>query len=325
MTKNKNTVSPQFLKVLTKKLNEGLVLTEREKAYANKNELLCASQLNENKPKYSYLSDRVTGVKEFFIEGIKYYRIVAVQNFDASIYEYRFNKRMNSIEKRKVKGTGKIIAGTLGGYVDSDKALSQTGKCWIYDAARVSCGATVTGDAMLFDNAYLIGNVRVTDTSILGANTFIDATDAFDTIDGKRVNATVVIDGSSRLFGGVKIYGNVSLTSCNFCGNIRFDTTPHNILRDEAKTIKDDNDDLVYINKDKLEFYECPKKIDFYEAAHFKDQLMRDKIYDAKDLFDRDISLQGMVLRNNNVIPIEYRTSGDFQATFVKKQCCRDR
>ena len=68
---------------------------------------------------------------------------------------------------------GCISKGELGGYIQSEQCLSQSGDAWVYgnarvsgnawvcDNARVSGNAWVYGDAQVYGNARVSGNARV--------------------------------------------------------------------------------------------------------------------------------------------------------------------
>jgi hypothetical protein len=71
------------------------------------------------------------------IAGIKLFRIKALKSFSI------FNK------------------GELGGYIESEKNLSQDGNAWVYGDARVSGDAWVSGDARVSGDAWVYGDARV--------------------------------------------------------------------------------------------------------------------------------------------------------------------
>ena len=50
---------------------------------------------------------------------------------------------------------GDVTIGDIGGYIEKEKNLSQTGEAWVYDNARVY------GDAEVFDNARVYGEAQV--------------------------------------------------------------------------------------------------------------------------------------------------------------------
>ena len=68
----------------------------------------------------------------------------------------RFGRTLHRIEA--LKDFGDVKAGDKGGYVESEKNLSQSGNCWLYGNATVFGNATVCGDAKVFGNAKVYGN-----------------------------------------------------------------------------------------------------------------------------------------------------------------------
>lgn len=50
---------------------------------------------------------------------------------------------------RALKDFSDVKKGDLGGYVESEYNLSQTGNCWIYDDSIVGLGARIIDNAML--------------------------------------------------------------------------------------------------------------------------------------------------------------------------------
>ena len=56
---------------------------------------------------------------------------------------------------------GNVNAGDLGGWIEKEENLSQSGNAWVYGDARVSGNAWVYGDARVSGNAEVSGNARV--------------------------------------------------------------------------------------------------------------------------------------------------------------------
>ncbi|THA03191.1 polymer-forming cytoskeletal protein, partial [Rodentibacter pneumotropicus] len=75
--------------------------------------------------KYELLKD---DTKEYF--GITLYRIRALISF------------------------GAIVAGELGGYIEAEKNLAQSGDAWVFGDALVSGDAWVSGNANVYGNAW---------------------------------------------------------------------------------------------------------------------------------------------------------------------------
>lgn len=59
---------------------------------------------------------------------------------------------------KALKDFGNVKKGELGGYVESERNLSQEGNCWVCDNARVYSNAKVFGNAEVCGNAEVFGN-----------------------------------------------------------------------------------------------------------------------------------------------------------------------
>ena len=75
-----------------------------------------------------------------------------------------------------------IAAGELGGWIESEKNLEQSGNAWVYGDAQVYGDARVYGDAQVYSNARVYGNAQV------------------------YSNAQVY--GDARVYGDAQVYGN---------------------------------------------------------------------------------------------------------------------
>lgn len=54
------------------------------------------------------------------------------------------------------KDFGNVKSGELGGYIESEKNLSQVGDCWVCDSACVCGNACVYGSACVYGNARVV-------------------------------------------------------------------------------------------------------------------------------------------------------------------------
>lgn len=66
---------------------------------------------------------------------------------------------------RALKNFGDVKKGDIGGWVESEKNLSQKGLCWIYDDAKVCAKARVSENARVMDLAVVDSNARVHGTA----------------------------------------------------------------------------------------------------------------------------------------------------------------
>jgi hypothetical protein len=73
-------------------------------------------------------------------------------------------KVINGVELHRIKALksfGNVEKGELGGWVESEKNLSQYGNAWVGEDAMVSDNATVCGNAIVYGNAKVGGNAWV--------------------------------------------------------------------------------------------------------------------------------------------------------------------
>jgi len=70
---------------------------------------------------------------------------------------------------RALVSFGAVVAGALGGYIESEKCLSHSGKAWVYGNALVFGNALVYGDAQVSGDARVYGNAWVSgDAQVYG-------------------------------------------------------------------------------------------------------------------------------------------------------------
>jgi len=98
---------------------------------------------------------------------------------------------------RALKDFSDVKAGDLGGFVQSEKNLSQTGNCWIYDNARVYDDAYVYNHAKIMDVAWVYGNAEVYDQATV--------------INTARVYGNARIYGKAEISGECSIYENAQI------------------------------------------------------------------------------------------------------------------
>ena len=69
-----------------------------------------------------------------------------------------------------VTAFGTIAVGDVGGWVESDKNLDQSGNAWVYGDAWVYGNAKVYGDAKVSGNAWVSGNAEVSGNAKVSGN-----------------------------------------------------------------------------------------------------------------------------------------------------------
>ena len=89
----------------------------------------------------------------------------------------------------------------LGGWVESEKNLSQEGDCWIDDNAMVFENARVEGDAVVYENAYIHGNTVIKDKAEVCGETELCSNIV---INGRAfLDDTIIVDDYTRLHNDI--------------------------------------------------------------------------------------------------------------------------
>lgn len=104
---------------------------------------------------------------------------------------------------RALKDFGVVKKGDLGGYVEKESNLSQTGDAWIYDDAKVMDNAVVKNDATLHHNAEIYDNAIVSGSASVNENATLR--------DKATVSDKAILYGNVILVDGTKIYGKARL------------------------------------------------------------------------------------------------------------------
>ena len=97
-------------------------------------------------------------------------------------------KALVNIERYGVK------AGDLGGWVEKEDNLSQSGNAWVSSNAKVSGDAVVSGDAWVSGDAKVSGNAKVSGDAKVSGNA--------------KVSGDAVVYGNAEVSGGAKVSGD---------------------------------------------------------------------------------------------------------------------
>lgn len=106
-------------------------------------------------------------------------------------------KVINGVELHRIKALksfGNIKAGDIGGWIESEKNLSQDGNAWVRGNATIYENATIYGNAWVGENATVGGNGKVGDNAMVGG---------YATVGEKAT-----VGGNARVSGHAAIYGN---------------------------------------------------------------------------------------------------------------------
>lgn len=136
-------------------------------------------------------------------------------------------KVINGVELHRIKALdsfGNIKKGELGGWIESEKNLSQYVDAWVFDNAIVCENARVDGNAMVYGNARVDGNATVGDYAMVcgdatvGENARVDGhaiVGGHATVDGhSTVGDYAMIGGHATIGGEATICWNATI-----CGN----------------------------------------------------------------------------------------------------------
>lgn len=112
-----------------------------------------------------------------------------------------------------------VRKGDLGGYIQSQANLSQSGECWVAKEAVVLDSATIEGDALVTENARVYGNAKVRGTVFVGdtAKVYEDAL-----VEGAcLVTRKARIHGFTKLAEDVEVWGGADIAGyTNLSGRV---------------------------------------------------------------------------------------------------------
>lgn len=139
---------------------------------------------------------------------------------------------------KALKDFGYVKAGELGGWVESEKNLSQNETAWIFDEAKVygnakiyDCAevhdnvliyddAEVFGHAKISDNAEVFHNAKICDRARVHGyvNVYNDAQiyDEADVCGCVRINGNTVVHEQAKISANINMHGNVDI-----CGDAK--------------------------------------------------------------------------------------------------------
>lgn len=93
----------------------------------------------------------------------------------------------------------RVKAGELGGWIESEKNLSQDGQCWVADDAMIFGDARVTEDACVLGNARLIGRAKAMGSALVMGRSLVD--------DEATVCGNSIVSGLARAVGRSTVCG----------------------------------------------------------------------------------------------------------------------
>ena len=141
-----------------------------------------------------------------------------------------------------LKDFGDVKKGSIGGFIENEKNLSQEGNCWVYLDAKVYDNAKV------FGNSVIDGHAQVCDNSVV--------------FDNAQVRRYSKVKNNARVYGNARIWGNsivkdnaqvyansLLLENAQVCDNANLSGTC--LVRDDAIVCGDaDIYEFVHFNSD---------------------------------------------------------------------------
>ena len=114
---------------------------------------------------------------------------------------------------RALVSFGVVVAGQLGGFVESEKNLDQSlsgnawvyGNAWVSGNARVYGNARVSGDAWVYGNAWVYGDAEVSGNAWVYGNAWVSG--------NAWVYGNAWVSGNARVYGNAWVYGDARVRS----------------------------------------------------------------------------------------------------------------
>ncbi|AMO83876.1 hypothetical protein [Obesumbacterium proteus] len=97
-----------------------------------------------------------------------------------------------------------ISKGDLGGWVEKEECVDQSGNAWVYGDAQVYGNAWVYGDALVSGNALVYGNARVCGNAWVSGDAWVSG--------NARVCGNAWVSGNAQVYGNARVSGNAQVS-----------------------------------------------------------------------------------------------------------------
>lgn len=115
-----------------------------------------------------------------------------------TMYDGKKLFRIEALKNIKLISGQLVTKGTIGGWVNGPKNLSQQGNSWIADDAMVYEKATVLGNALIKGNAKIFGEAEINENAVI--------------FDNAQVYDRAVVFGDAKVSDDARIYGSASIS-----------------------------------------------------------------------------------------------------------------
>ena len=124
---------------------------------------------------------------------------------------------------KALKDFGNVKKGELGGYVESERNLSQEGNCWVCGNAKVCGDAEVCGNAKVCGNAWVFGNAEVYGNAKVYGNAWVFGN--AEVCGNAKVNGNAWVYGNAEVCGNARVYGDADYITIKGLGSKYRNTT----------------------------------------------------------------------------------------------------
>ena len=104
---------------------------------------------------------------------------------------------------------GSVEAGDIGGWIEKEENLNQTGNAWVYGNAKVYGDALVYGDTQVYGNAWVFGDAQVYGNAKVYGDAWVYG-DA-QVYGNAWVYGDAKVYGNAQVYGDAQVYGNAQV------------------------------------------------------------------------------------------------------------------
>ena len=115
---------------------------------------------------------------------------------------------------RALKDFSHIKKGCLGGWIESEKNLSQEGTCWVYDTSIVANEAEIHKDAIIKNDSCIYGHAVVSGYAVINNSCVSDHSFVFGhahVLDGSSVAGNAIVSGNAQIRENSAVLGNAQV------------------------------------------------------------------------------------------------------------------
>lgn len=215
---------------------------------------------------------------------------------------------------RALTSFGNVTVGEVGGFVQSENNLSQTGMCWVYDDSMV------VDNAYVGDNAYVAENSRVACSASVTGNAGVRQSHIWDqsrvfenaNVHNSTIDERAFVYGGARITnsnitGDARIYGNATIEyEASIGGDASIASTDHLItfsnihVRDKTGEVEYDQ----FLSTESISVYRALDSNSDDDSRKYKTEVFFDNdAYNAID-FVNEYGKKLYVPTSDSIIPL---------------------